>query len=96
MSVECFSLPNRHRSYDMEIRATEFTRDDGLTLLCTSRQGHGPRDSWVIRRIGPGPAWFYSKPRGWVICTEEGFKELDLALPFSEAWMMFTRLPPAR
>jgi hypothetical protein len=69
----------------MEIKATQYTREDGVSIHQL------PNGKWVIRRIGPGPAWFYcvpgqhheghprpngdgTNPGGWVITSTSGFE----------------------
>lgn len=52
----------------MDIKATQYTREDGICMLQI------PNGNWVIRRVGPGPSWFYEIGGGWHISSVPGFR----------------------
>lgn len=68
---------------DKRIEATEYRREDGLTMLKIKN------GQWVIRKI-QGPAWFLDPTdQTWVISIRGDFKLDHHGMPFEQAMALF-------
>lgn len=73
----------------MKIEIASYDREDGLAMFRLP-----DKKNWVIRRIGPGPTWFYNPTSGeWDISSVSGFDTKPLGRPFEETMRLFETIP---